>query len=165
MRRGEKGIVAVMVISVLILGGYRWYKSAQDTEEDPGIPYYSTASPELTSKAAKIMHRENCKDCHSLWGTKDFTQAVPAPALDGIGRFRSEEWLYKYFSAEVPQEILPTRLKPQYRMPSMAHLSEEDRRVLAKYMASLQVEDWYFEETKKARYEKLTGKPYPGDEQ
>ncbi len=164
MRKGEKAIAALMVVSVVLLGGYRLYISAQETEEDPGIPFYSTADPETTSRAAKIMHREKCKDCHSLWGTKDFTQAVPAPALDGIGRFRDEAWLYEYFSAEVPQDMLPTRLKPEYRMPSMAHLSEEERRVLAKYMASLQVEDWYFEETKKARYEKLTGKAYPGDE-
>lgn len=48
-------------------------------------------------------------------------------------------------------------------MPSYAHLPEQDRKVLAAYMASLKVKDWYLEETKKAEYEKLTGKDYPAD--
>ena len=86
--------------------------------------------------------------------------SVPAPALDGIGAIRSEEWLYDYLSAENPQNILPTRLSSTYKMPSFAHLPEEDRRTLAAYLASLQVEDWYLEETRKAEYEKLTGKKY-----
>ena len=42
-------------------------------------------------------------------------------------------------------------------MPSYAHLPEQERRLLAQYMASLKVEDWYLEATKKAEYEKLTG--------
>lgn len=48
-----------------------------------------------------------------------------------------------------------------YRMPSYAHLSEQERQTLAAYVASLKVQDWYLEETRKAEYEKLTGKPYP----
>jgi sulfur-oxidizing protein SoxX len=42
-------------------------------------------------------------------------------------------------------------------MPSYAHLSENERRLLARYMASLRVQDWYLEETRKAEHEKLTG--------
>ena len=99
-----------------------------------------------------------------LWGTRDLTLAVPAPALDGIGSLRDEAWLYTYFSSENPQSMLPSRLKPQYRMPSYAKLPEEDRRVLAQYMASLKVEDWYLPEAKKAEYEKLTGNPMPKTE-
>ena len=55
---------------------------------------------------------------------------------------------------------MPSRLKPEFRMPSYAALPEERRRLLAKYMDSLKVEDWYLEETKKREYEKLTGEKY-----
>ena len=87
-------------------------------------------------------------------------QHVPAPALDGIGAIRDEKWLFNYFSAQDPGTILPSRLKKEYRMPSYAFLPEEDRRVLAKYMSSLKVKDWYLKETKKSEYEKLTGKKF-----
>lgn len=163
MRKGEKGIFVAMGISIAILAGIKVYQNAKETEPDPGIPFYSTASNELTAEAARIMKEGDCKACHSLWGTRDMMQAVPAPPLDGMGHFRDEQWLYTYFSAENPQDILPTRLKPEYRQPSFASMSEQDRRALAKYIASLQVEDWYLEETKKRRYEKLTGKEYKGD--
>jgi hypothetical protein len=45
-------------------------------------------------------------------------------------------------------------------MPSYAQLSDNERHLLASYMASLKVKDWYLEETRKAEYEKLTGKEY-----
>ena len=45
-------------------------------------------------------------------------------------------------------------------MPSYAQLPESERRLLASYMASLKVKDWYLEETRKAEFEKLTGKEY-----
>lgn len=160
MRKGEKGIIALMVASVVVLAIYRGNQSAKYEDEDPGIPFYSTASPELTSAAAKLIHENRCKECHSLWATRDMTINVPAPALDGMGRFRSEKWLFDYFSAVNPQEMQPSRLKDVYKMPSYASLPEEDRRTLARYFASLQVEDWYFDKAKAARYEKLTGKPY-----
>jgi len=160
MRKGEKGIFVLMAASIVILIGVKIYQNSKNEGEDPGLPFYSTASNQVIKAAGKVMHLVDCKKCHSIWGLKGFTQAVPAPALDGMGMFRSEEWLYNYFSAENPQEILPSRLKPEYRMPSLAYLTEQERRDLASYIFSLKVEDWYLEETKKARYEKLTGKDY-----
>lgn len=160
MRKGEKGILVIMGFTIVLLIAVKAYMHSKDEGEDPGIPYYSTASKEVTNSAAKVMHFVECKKCHSLWGIKDFSQSVPAPSLDGMGMFRTEEWLYNYFSALNPQEILPSRLKPEYRMPSLAHLTDQERKDLAKYIFSLKVEDWYLEETKKARYEKLTGKDY-----
>ncbi len=156
MRKGEKLIIGLMVASVAVLAVVKISKHEEG--EDPGIPFYSTASQELTSSASQLMRDNRCKECHSLWATKDMTIAVPAPALDGMGMFRDEEWLYSYFSAKVPQDMLSTRLKPQYRMPSYSYLSDQERRDLAAYIASLKVEDWYLEETNKARQEKLTGK-------
>jgi flagellar motor switch protein FliG len=91
---------------------------------------------------------------------KDMLQSVPAPMIDGIGSLRSEAWLYDYLSSTNPQAIIPSRLKPEYRMPSYASLSDRDRRTLASYIASLKVQDWYLEQTKKAEYEKLTGMEY-----
>ena len=88
-------------------------------------------------------------------------QAVPAPSLDGIGSLRDEAWFYRYLSAPSPQDILPSRLKAKYQMPSYADLPESERKILAAYLASLKVEDWYLEEVRKAEYEKLTGKDYP----
>jgi len=164
MRKGEKIIFGAMLASVVVLTIVKVVKHNEDEGEDPGIPFYSTASPKIEKSAAKTMHLFNCRKCHSLWGTKNFTQSVPAPSLDAMGMFRSEEWLYEYFSAENPQEILPSRLKEEYRMPSLLKATEQERRDLAKYIASLKVEDWYFEEAKKARYEKLTGKEYPKNE-
>jgi len=165
MRKGEKGILIAMAVSVVVLIGVKVIQNQKYEGDDPGLPFYSTASPELTTEAAKLLHRHDCQSCHTLWAVRDLTQAVPAPPLDGIGSFHDEEWFFAYFSAENPQTIVPTRLKPQYRMPSYANLSETDRRTLAQYMASLRVEDWYYEETKKRRIEKLTGQPYePSDD-
>lgn len=158
MRKGEKGIIAAMVVSVALLAMYKVSRHQADEGPDPGIPYYSTAEPALITRAAKIMHDYECKLCHRLWGTKDFMQSVPAPPLDGIGTLRTEAWLYEYFSAENPQAILPSRLKAEYRMPSLAKLTEAQRKDLASYMASLKVEDWYLEETKKAERDALYGK-------
>jgi len=145
---------------------YKGWQIGHKTDEDidPGIPYYSTASPELSDKAGLLIRKHACKDCHKLFFLNAITQNVPAPSLDGMGSLKEEAWFYEYFSAENPQEIIPSRLKPRFRMPSFASLPEEDRRTLAAYVASLKVEDWYLEETKKAAYEKLTGKDYNPDD-
>lgn len=158
MRRGEKVILAIIAGTVLILAGRNIVED--EPSKDKGIPYYSTASAQLSHEAALLYEKNNCKDCHSLWTVRNMLEFVPAPILDGIGSLHDEEWFYRYFSATDPQSILPSRLKKQYRMPSFAALPEHDRHVLASYMASLKVKDWYLEATRKAEYEKLTGKPY-----
>lgn len=147
------------VVALFALGRGLW-QSGTKKEVDPGIPFYSTASAELARAGSSLYRRLECKSCHTLWTVRNMFESVPAPALDGIGSLRDEQWFYNYFSAVDPQTILPTRLKPQYRMPSYAQLSEQERRTLAAYMASLKVQDWYLEQTRKAEYEKLTGKPY-----
>ena len=158
MRKGEKGILIAMLV---IVGGMATLKMvAQQKQASPGdteIPFYSTASPELEKEATRLIRELNCRSCHSMWTVRSPLQSVPAPPLDGMGSLRSEEWLYEYFSAEDPQRILPSRLKAEYQMPSYADLPEEERRVLARYMASLKVKDWYLEETKKREREKLMG--------
>lgn len=84
-------------------------------------------------------------------------QAVPAPALDGIGSWRDQEWIYAYLSTENPQLVLPSRLKKEYQMPSYATMPDRDRRILAKYLSSLKVEEWYLDEARQAECRKLTG--------
>lgn len=161
MRTGEKRIIALIIALPLLAIGYQLI---QTREPDPGIPFYTTVSPELKRRAERIYAENNCSDCHSLWMVRNMMENVPAPALDGIGSLRDEQWFFEYFSAENPQEILPSRLKEEYQMPSYAHLPAEERRILAEYMAGLKVEDWYLEEVKKAEYEKLTGKPFNPDQ-
>jgi len=158
MKQGEK--LVLLVIVVMVVGTSAYQLLSREPGPDKGIPFHSTASSELASAAMAIYKRNDCKDCHSLWTERDMLQAVPAPALDGIGSLHDEQWFYRYFSAPNPQEIIPSRLKKQYRMPSYAKLPEQERRTLASYMASLKVEDWYLEETRKSEYEKLTGKDY-----
>lgn len=158
MKPGEKFVVGV-VVTLLVFGVVRNQVHVDDKHEND-IPYYSTATPEVAYRAMDVYRDNGCKSCHSLWTSKDMTQSVPAPIMDGIGSIRDEEWLYNYLSAENPQSVIPSRLKKQYRMPSFASIPEADRRVLAKYLASLKVQDWYLEETKKAEYEKLTGLDY-----
>jgi len=160
MRKGEKWIYGIIILTVLAFMGRNALQLMNPADKDPGIPFYSTASHDLELSGSELYHRLNCKHCHSLWTVKDIMESVPAPALDGIGSLRDEQWLYNYLSAENPQTILPSRLKPEYRMPSFAELTDEERHTLAAYLASLKVEDWYLEGTKKAEYEKLTGKPY-----
>jgi L-cysteine S-thiosulfotransferase len=160
MRRGEKVILSLIAVSALIIAGRGWLTSGADAGVDKGIPYYSTAPAELAHDAMVIYQQNDCKDCHSLWTVRDMLQSVPAPILDGMGSLHDEEWFYRYFSAPDPQAIIPSRLKKRYRMPSYARLPEHERRVLATYMASLKVKDWYLQETRKAEYEKLTGKDY-----
>ena len=161
MRRSEKVILGIIAVIVLpLMARNFWQVESGKIQADKGIPYYSTASVELTKEGARLYDQNGCKECHSLWTVRDIMQNVPAPILDGIGSLRSEQWFYQYFSAPNPQAILPSRLKKQYRMPSFQTLSDHDRHVLAEYMSSLKVKGWYLEATRKAEYEKLTGKTY-----
>lgn len=164
MRRNEK--VVLVIIAVVISGVFlvKAMMGQYSLGTDPGMPFYSNATEDVKVRGNAVYHVQNCKECHMLFGSRDLTLAVPAPALDGIGSLRDEQWLFNYFSAENPQAILPSRLKLQYRMPSYANLPEEERRVLAQYIASLKVQDWYLNDVKKAEYEKLTGKPMPATE-
>ncbi|HHM05412.1 MAG TPA: cytochrome c [Gammaproteobacteria bacterium] len=157
MRAGEKGIIIGIVVVVLGMAGYRATQVLKG-EKDPGIPFYTTATPELKRQAELIYKENKCSACHSLWMVRSIMENVPAPRLDGIGSLKDEAWFYRYLSAENPQEILPSRLKQEYQMPSYAHLPEEQRRALAAYLASLKVEDWYLEETRRTEFEKLRGK-------
>ncbi len=162
MKSGERNIYIGIAVLVVVMMVYRGYQEV--TDPDPGIPFYTTASTELQQAADKIYKENKCSNCHTLWMTRNMMANVPAPPLDGIGAIRSEEWFFEYLSAENPQDILPTRLSNTYKMPSYAHLPESDRRTLAAYLASLQVEDWFLEETRKMEYEKLTGKKYQAAE-
>lgn len=155
MRRGEKAVLALIGLVVLI-GAVRSLLHVEE-QHDRDIPFFSTAAPDVARQAMDIYRDNGCKSCHSLWTLKSMLESVPAPMLDGIGSIRTEAWLYQYLSSPNPQAILPSRLKKEYKMPSYANLPDEERRLLSKYLASLQVKDWYLEQTKKAEYEKLTG--------
>jgi hypothetical protein len=159
LRTGEKGILIGLIVLVVGMMGWR-FATLDKVSEDKGIPYYTTSSDKFMKQAGIIFRKHECRNCHTLWTIRSIMQSVPAPALDGIGSLKNEEWFYNYFSAEDPQTIIPSRLKPEFRMPSYAHIPEEERRILASYMASLKVEDWYLEETIKREQEKLTGKTY-----
>ena len=156
MKHGEKGILALIGISIVTLSMIN-YERNKDQKADPGIPFFSTSTEELSRQATDLIRRENCRDCHSLWTIRDPLQSVPAPMLDGIGILHDEDWFYRYLSAENPQAILPSRLKPQYRMPSYAQLPEQDRHTLAQYMASLKAKEWYRDRVVKAEHSVLTG--------
>jgi mono/diheme cytochrome c family protein len=157
MRKGEKRIL--IFIAAVVLGAMIWnfQRQQEASEQDREIPFYTTASPDLLRVAGEVYRQQNCKNCHTLWTVRNIMQSVPAPALDGIGSIHGEDWFFEYFSAENPQEIVPSRLKKEYRMPSFAHLPEDERRQLAAYMASLKVQDWHLEEVRRARCRKLTG--------
>jgi L-cysteine S-thiosulfotransferase len=158
MKRGEKAILLLIVLLV----GVGIARSLFQSEDKHGhdIPFYSTANPEFARDAMDLYRKYGCKNCHTLWTMKDMLQSVPAPMLDGIGSLRDEAWLYDYLSSKNPQAIIPSRLKAEYRMPSYADISDKDRHILAGYLASLKVQDWYLEQTKKSEYEKLTGMEY-----
>lgn len=161
MRAGEKGILALIGVLVVGMMGYRAMNVTHlDSERDLKIPFYTTASPKLRHEAEQLYKRNNCSDCHSLWMVRNMLESVPAPALDGIGSLRDEKWFYDYLSAANPQQILPSRLKPEFRMPSYAALPEQERHALAAYLSTLKVRPWYLEDTKRAEYEKLTGRAY-----
>jgi cbb3-type cytochrome oxidase cytochrome c subunit len=160
VKRGEKAVFIGIMIFVIFMMARNLWTVETSKEIDKGIPYYTTASADLTRDAMDVYRKQNCKNCHSLWTVRNMLDNVPAPILDGLGSLHSEEWFYQYFSAENPQSIVPSRLKQEFRMPSYSQLSESDRHLLASYMAKLKVKDWYLEETRKAEFEKLTGKEY-----
>lgn len=155
MKRGEAAVLAVIGL-VVAAGALRSFLRPV-TARDGEIPFFSTAPAALARAGGDLVRKYDCRSCHSLWTTRDLTQAVPAPMLDGIGTLRSESWLYEYLSAPDPQAILPSRLKRQYRMPSFAGAPEAERRQLAAYLASLQVRDWYLDQTRRLEQDKLTG--------
>lgn len=155
MKKGER--VLIGVVAALLAGGVVRALLQRPVPHQNEIPFYSTASPELATAAGDLVRRYACRDCHSLWSTRNLMQAVPAPMLDGIGALRSEAWLYDYLSARDPQSVLPSRLKPEYRMPSFASMPKDERRTLARYLASLQVRDWYLDQTRRLEHDRLTG--------
>ena len=158
MKRGEKAILALIGV-FLVVGVIRSMLHVEG-KHDRDIPFYTTATHDLSVKGMAIYNKNGCSVCHSLWTMKDILESVPAPMLDGIGSLRSEAWLYAYLSSPDPQSILPTRLKKKWSMPSYASMPDGDRHLMAQYLASLRVKDWYLEQTKKSEYEKLTGKEY-----
>ena len=160
MRRAEKVIVSIIVCVIVVVGGIKAWLGQFKINDVADVPFYTTASIDLNRHANAVYKEHNCRQCHLLWGSREMTQAVPAPALDGIGSLHDEAWFFAYFSAENPQSIIPSRLKKEYRMPSFAKVAEADRRALAQYMASLKVKDEYLEDIRKAEYEKLTGNTY-----
>ena len=164
MRKGEKGILVTIGVIVVVFAGINMYRQAQEKGPDKGIPFYSTASHELQDKGASLTRQLECRQCHTLWGVRNVMQSVPSPSLDGIGSLHDEAWFYNYLSAADPQSIIPSRLKVEYRMPSYASLSDEERHTLAAYLASLKVKDWYMKDVRKSEYEKLSGKDYKSDE-
>ena len=155
MRGGEKFVLLAIGVLVIFGVGRNLLHVAEPHETD--IPFYSTATSEVARKATDLYRENTCRSCHSLWSLKDVMQSVPAPMLDGIGSLRTESWLYDYLSSPNPQAILPSRLKKKYQMPSFESMPESDRKLLASYLASLRVKDWYLEQTKKDEQEKLTG--------
>jgi Cytochrome c len=159
MKRGEKAVLAL--IGVVLASGVVRSLLHVEGKHDREIPFYTTSTRDVSIRATEIYNHNGCKECHSLWTMKDILESVPAPMLDGIGSLRSEAWLYAYLSSPDPQSILPSRLKKQWGMPSYASMPDGDRHLLAQYLASLKVKDWYLEQTKKSEYEKLTGKEYP----
>jgi len=163
MRKGDwliAGLLGLVVVGAIGKGVY----DANNPIEDKGIPFYSTASEEVQHAGADLYRDIGCRDCHTIWGIKNIMETVPAPSLDGIGSLRSEAWLYAYFSSENPRDIIPTRLKLKYSMPSYASLPESERRLLAQYFAAMKVQDWYLQDVKASEYKKLTGNPYPKQE-
>lgn len=155
MKAGEKFVLAA--IGVLVIFSVVRSELHVEEKHDNEIPFYSTATYDVSRDAMDVIRKNDCKNCHSLWTLKDMLESVPAPMLDGIGSLRTESWLYDYLSSTNPQAVLPSRLKKEYVMPSYASLPEGDRRLLAKYLASLKVKDWYLEQTREAEYNKLTG--------
>ncbi len=162
MRRGEKGIFIVMAIIVGAAMVKRMVENESvNTARDREIPFYTTFSKAENEKALDLIRDNHCKECHSLWGgAATMMQSVPAPRLDGIGSIRDEKWFYAYLSSSDPQSILPSRMKPEFRMPSYAKIPDSDRQEIAKYLSSLKVKNWYLMDTRKAEYEKLTGKEF-----
>jgi sulfur-oxidizing protein SoxX len=158
MKRGEKVVLSLIGL-VLFAGVVRSLLHVEE-KHDRDIPFFSTASPDTARMAMDIYRNNGCKSCHTLWTLRDMLQSVPAPMLDGIGSLRTETWLYEYLSSPNPQMVLPSRLKKEYQMPSYATLPEGERQLLAQYLASLKVKDWYLDQTRKAEYEKLTGLEY-----
>ena len=155
MRRGERLIlwgVALLVAAALVRA-----LLVKSGSRDREVPFYSTAPAEVARPASDLIRKYRCKDCHSLFTVRDLMQAVPSPMLDGMGSLQSRDWLFDYLSASDPQRILPSRMKPQYRMPSYAGLPQGERALLADYLASLKVKDWYLQETRRLEHEKLTG--------
>jgi len=160
MRKGEKGIlIGIGAFAVIAMVGKAFLMQHQDPRAER-IPFFSHESKDMATKAAQLVRKYDCRDCHVYWGKKSIMNSVPAPSLDGIGSLRSEQWLFDYLSAKDPQKILHSRMKMEFQMPSYAEMPESDRKLLAKYLASMKAEEWYMDELKKSEYEKLTGKKY-----
>lgn len=157
MKKGERNIFLGIAIVIIVLMVFNAMRQSDVPTQEKELPFYSEASADLQHKAGLLYKELGCKSCHSLWTVRDIMRNVPAPALDGIGSLRSRQWLFDYLSAPDPQTILPSRLKKEYQMPSMAYLSVADRNLLAEYLGSLKVKEWYLDELRRSECKKLTG--------
>jgi len=81
MKKGEKGILVVMGLAIVITAVVKGYGVSTQKEKDKGIPYYTTASQELSKKARSLFAKYQCHDCHSLW-----TKRSMRPSADKHGR-------------------------------------------------------------------------------
>src|SRR3569623_464943 len=83
MRAGEKGIlifIAVLVVGTMV---YKGFRNAVD-EKDPGVPFYTTASPELKHGAEVLYKRLECSNCHTMDGAQYDGKRTRAR----VGRYR-----------------------------------------------------------------------------
>ncbi len=161
MRKGERNILVGItrtVVSWMILSGLR---KKRERKKDRPLPFYTTSTDQQNRQAMDIYRRYDCKSCHALWTVKDIMRTVPAPALDGIGSLKSRDWLYRYLSSDNPQDILPSRLKAEFRMPSYASMPKDELNILVDYLASLKAKDWYLEDLRRSECRKLTGEECP----
>ncbi len=157
MRKGERNIFLGIALTIIALMFFNGVRQQQASTQDRTLPFYTTSTDQQNRQAMNVYRHYDCKSCHALWTVKDIMRTVPAPALDGIGSLRTRDWLYKYMTATKPQEILPSRLKAEFRMPSYATMPEEDMKTLVDYLASLKAQDWYLNDLRRSECRKLTG--------
>lgn len=107
----KKWLFAIVLASIFVLGACGGGGSSTDNDGD------NSGSNQIS--AAEKVYKKNCASCHG----QDLT-GISAPGLEDVG---------SKYSAEEIEDIIENG---KGTMPAMKQVTEEDRTVLAEWLAS-----------------------------
>jgi cbb3-type cytochrome oxidase cytochrome c subunit len=119
----------IVVAGVLLIGAFAALVATLIYLKPPPA-MYGYAESAAANLGETIYKRESCRDCHQVFGNG----STSGPKLDGIGALRSDSMLKAYLLD--PSPVVGDKIY-RVKMPSYAHLNQDDRDALVAYLLAL----------------------------
>jgi len=133
VKKGEKVIWA---LAAMITAGAAYVGVVVYNAPTKLMPNYQIESVEA-GRGELVYRHGGCSACHKIWNLG----GRKGGPLDGIGSRRDSAWLTAYLSTDDPQAMLPSEVKPIFKMPSFASMSEGERSDMVAFLVSLKMRD------------------------